>query len=558
MFSEDINPMFTQIGPIRKNSWPKVIRAKSLGKKENGLTSRKTIYKRVNHKMSNEHPEIAKSEWIMVVLFIPSLISSVVHLQVGDLDRNLEPSMFNSWLTLLVGFLISMCALIAAFGLALYSQNGRFRDYLISLTNVDIIVMSLLFSLTYPTISFSRYFPVSIATSHWLAYIMIFVPVAAHFVQVFSKNQYLTRNQEIVVLLLTLGLVPLAGLLVVFLPFNLPLIINDSGITAFGVVATGLGMMLAIPVFLKYLHGIAYNRNPMNLAMGMTFSLVLLAIISTGSSRGLTKFTHLVALAFGTEALTFMLIGMVSTYSRNQHLVLQKKVERQTREIAAARDESDFYLYLWSHEVGNLLQALLFYLDIFEMKEDSGSEILPSIHSASELATRITDILNRVKELAELRGKQEKQLKPINLRNAIERSVTLVEDMLADHEFVVNYTEVDDCTIRADELVEQVFVNLIENSVEHCSSTRPIIEIASKETNSTVLLYFRDNCPSLPKRVKLSLFDEFAPSKEGLGLGLFVVKKLMTRYNSDVRYSELENKQKEFVLTFQKPQNGKE
>jgi len=34
-------------------------------------------------------------------------------------------------------------------------------------------------------------------------------------------------------------------------------------------------------------------------------------------------------------------------------------------------------------------------------------------------------------------------------------------------------------------------------------------------------------------------------------------KCLMTRYNGDVSYSELENRQKEFVLTFQKPQNGK-
>ncbi|MBD3159233.1 MAG: GHKL domain-containing protein [Candidatus Lokiarchaeota archaeon] len=184
------------------------------------------------------------------------------------------------------------------------------------------------------------------------------------------------------------------------------------------------------------------------------------------------------------------------------------------------------------------------------MKEDSESEILPSIHSASELAARIADILNRVKELAELRDEQEKQFKPINLKNARERSVSLVEDMLADAEFVVDYTQVDYITIRADELVEQVFVSLIENSVEHCSSTKPIVEIASKEANSIVLLYFRDNCPRLPKKVKLTLFDEFAPSKKGLGLGLFVVKKLMIRYKGDLNYSELENRQKEFVLTF--------
>ena len=519
--------------------------------------NKKRIYERVNHKMSDEYPEILKSEWIMVALFIPSLISSVVYLQVGDLNRSLDALIFNSWLTLVVGFLISICTLIAAFGIMLYSQNQKPRDYILSLSSIDIIFTSLLFVLTYPTISFSRYFPVSIANSHWLAYLMVFTPVIAHFVLFFVQDEQLSKNQEIGILILTLGLIPAAGLFIVFLPFNLPFFATDFGVTSAGIAATSIGLILAIAVLAKYLLDILYNRNPMNLAISMTFSLVLLAVIHTSSSRGLTQFTHLVALAFGTEALTFLLIGMVSTYSRNQHLVLQQKVERQTREIAAARDESDFYLYLWSHEVENLLQALLFYLDIFEMREDPDSEIVPSIHSASELARRITDILNRVKELAELRGEHGKQFKPINLRNAISRSVSLVENMLADQEFVIDYTQVDDSTIRADELVEQVFVNLIENSVEHCSSTKPIIEIASKEANSTVLLYFRDNCPSLPEKVKLSLFDEFAPSKEGLGLGLFVVKKLMTRYKGDVSYSELENRKKEFVLTFQKPQHGK-
>ncbi|MBD3159234.1 MAG: hypothetical protein GF309_10635 [Candidatus Lokiarchaeota archaeon] len=244
------------------------------------------------------------------------------------------------------GYLVSARALMAAFGLMLYSQKRRFRDYIVSLTSIDIIIISLLFSLTYPTTSFSMYFPVSIANSHWLAYIMIFAPVTAHFVQVFTNKESLIRNQESVILLLTLGSVPFAGLLIAFLLFDLPLLANDSGVTALDVVATGIDMILAIAVLLKHLLKIAYDQTPMNLAIGMTFSLVLLAIISTGSSRGLTKFKHLVALALGTEALTFMLIGMVSTYSRNQHLVLQKKVERQTREIAAARDESDFYLYL--------------------------------------------------------------------------------------------------------------------------------------------------------------------------------------------------------------------
>ncbi|TFF94262.1 ATP-binding protein [Candidatus Thorarchaeota archaeon] len=95
-----------------------------------------------------------------------------------------------------------------------------------------------------------------------------------------------------------------------------------------------------------------------------------------------------------------------------------------------------------------------------------------------------------------------------------------------------------DRTLRvvADDLLKQVFVNLLKNSLEHCDGDEPRIKISVQRSGGGAVVDYQDSCQELPQNVQEVLFDKFTPSSRGFGLGLFIMRKLMARYGGKIRY----------------------
>lgn len=85
--------------------------------------------------------------------------------------------------------------------------------------------------------------------------------------------------------------------------------------------------------------------------------------------------------------------------------------------------------------------------------------------------------------------------------------------------------------------LEQVLINLFQNALEaveqHGDQGR--IEVRVKEKSETVLITIADNGPGMPQPIRDNLFSPFNTSKEkGLGLGLVIVKEIVTDYGGTI------------------------
>ncbi|MGU3401525.1 ATP-binding protein [Brucellaceae bacterium D45D] len=85
--------------------------------------------------------------------------------------------------------------------------------------------------------------------------------------------------------------------------------------------------------------------------------------------------------------------------------------------------------------------------------------------------------------------------------------------------------------------LEQVMINLFQNALEaveqHGDQGR--IEVRVKEKTETVLITIADNGPGMPQTIRDNLFSPFNTSKEkGLGLGLVIVKEIITDYGGTI------------------------
>lgn len=104
----------------------------------------------------------------------------------------------------------------------------------------------------------------------------------------------------------------------------------------------------------------------------------------------------------------------------------------------------------------------------------------------------------------------------------------------------------------------QVVINLINNSLYELKNTENSwINISVEETNNTFILNFTDSGKGIPKEIQKNIFENFFTTKElgsGTGLGLFLCKKYLTKYNADLIYKEKENNTN-FQIIFKKEHN---
>ncbi|MFL9845014.1 ATP-binding protein [Flavobacterium rhizosphaerae] len=98
----------------------------------------------------------------------------------------------------------------------------------------------------------------------------------------------------------------------------------------------------------------------------------------------------------------------------------------------------------------------------------------------------------------------------------------------------------------------QLFQNLIENAVKYNDKEKGIIEIGSTDRESEVLFYIKDNGKGIPKAYFDKIFNIFTKldsQNHSSGVGLSIVKKIISFYGGKIWLESTENQQTTFFFT---------
>ncbi len=484
--------------------------------------------------------EFKNTEVIAIAFFIFSIIIyGIFYLQEG-IHVEIEASVFINWMTLLIGIEGSICFLAAGAAIFLYNLNRKLRDLLFAIGLFNTAFLSFTFALTYPGIMFQIPFAESLPKSQLLiAMASLAVPISL-VLGYYNANKPLSRESVIAISIIGFLIIPLIAIITVLSPISpQPFAIENQGLTTTGILVSVLAFFLVLYLIVIYGAKWKTRETPLPTVVLLAMLMIVTATVFTVGNQGAYRISALIAIVISTEGLAFLAFGIFKTFTLEQNLSLQETVELRTQELEVAKEESDFYLCLWSHDIGNLLQALRIYLDILELDSVTSSKEQTSIE---KIAERISSIINRVQEAAQIRD-VEVELKSISIVDSVNQAISILKEVLDLTMIKVDLElPTDDIFIQADGFLTQIFVNLIKNSLDHCGENSPRVRISASIENNTALVDISDSCPQLPTNVRESLFEKFVPSESGLGLGLFIVKKLVIRYQGSIKYSRKENR----------------
>lgn len=94
------------------------------------------------------------------------------------------------------------------------------------------------------------------------------------------------------------------------------------------------------------------------------------------------------------------------------------------------------------------------------------------------------------------------------------------------------------------DLIEQVFVNLLDNAVRH-SQNLPVINVKASTDGDTVVIDVTDNGPGIPQAERQEVFEPFYRLREGdsgsgTGLGLSICRGIVQAHGGDITAREAE------------------
>ena len=223
-----------------------------------------------------------------------------------------------------------------------------------------------------------------------------------------------------------------------------------------------------------------------------------------------------------------------------ERAVLAERAQREQLEIEAERLRTSLLSSL-SHDMRTPLAAITGALS--SLLDDRGAASEASrrelLKTALEEAQRMNRLIGNLLDMIRVESgalQVQKEWQP--LEEPIGVALIRLEERLRDHPVTVKLPPDLPLVPLDGILIEQVFINLLENAVKYTPRGTPI-EISAAPTNGAVRIDVADAGPGLPPGEESHIFEKFyrAPSAtatSGVGLGLTIVRGIVTAHGGRI------------------------
>jgi len=442
------------------------------------------------------------------------------------------------WIAVLVAWLAVVAGAVFLYSLVHYMQLPTLRSLIIMFLGGNVVILAFFFLVSHPSALNSIY--ASRARNRTIVSALGFLLTPGVLAgSVFGSKEVSGRNRNLVVAWGAF-LQPL---------FSISLLLTDeplfrvtdpsgglAGLTPIGWILTMVVGSTAVVSLLRY--AVEWMRNRNRIIMSSILALVfwLYSFIVYSVLENPYQIAELLWIS-GIIAGFAMLSGaMVFTAIIEPHRGLEAVIDTRTAELNMAKRESDLYLSMWVHKMGNFLQAILAYLEILVNESPTEEGYKRSSETAMTLTKQITVFNRQVATLSEIKSSKKKNLVPYRLESALEKACATSRQMLPNAKFRIMIDDQrDEIFVMADDKLDIVFTNLFTNEILSREGEVDIFVTPVKSASDVRIQIKSDGSKPTELELEQLLTDE-VPNINTLNLNLFNIRLLLQRYNGKIQY----------------------
>lgn len=225
---------------------------------------------------------------------------------------------------------------------------------------------------------------------------------------------------------------------------------------------------------------------------------------------------------------------------------LRNEIEQSAKidqALKESKSEVELYLDLMGHDINNLNQIGIGYLELATESSDI-DEVKSLISKPLEVMKDTSQIIQNVRKLQQVTKDELKRDANVEIINLCRLLPEIKEryDHIKDRSVTINMETPNLCFVKANDLVKDVFTNLIDNAIKHSYAEKPLVinvklEQVKDKNKEFIRCAVEDNGPGIPDWVKSKIFMRFqrgVTKAHGKGLGLYLVRSLVKSYKGSV------------------------
>lgn len=494
-----------------------------------------------------------RHEMGILALFSLFLVMQFLILISGMAWIYLDLDEFSFWMLVIVAILAIVSGVVATYSFVQFTQEGSLRGLVIALLGVNVILLAFLYLLTHPVTTWfalsgrQRNMTITAALGFLITPGVLGGSLAGH--------KPLTSSSRNIALLWGVVLQPLVSIGFLLSPEPV-FTLTGPGFGNLSIAGWILSIIIGVSTTLalvRYLREWLHTRECITLASSLSLVLWILSFLIYLAIDSPIQVAELLWLGGVAEGFILLAVTMIVTSIIDPHHALESLVSQRTVQLEEARKDTEFYLRLWTHKIGNLLQGITTYLDLIGFKADEFPSMKNLQKYALDLVHESTIVNRQVENLVRIKENENSVTWPVNIDHFLFKLEEKARDEQDTQLFEDGGLQIDgQIQVIADDLIDIVFSNLMAKCVkQHEDGVKPSIRVI--DNSDTVQVAFGPCSSKFTSEIKDWSINKPTLKSSLVDLDLFMTWLLMERYGGTIERIESSDRQNvELVLTFRK------